>query len=217
MAFDTTDPKLWFVSTLAVDQWTLIKDELSPADVGYDSHVFLYRGISLATSREISAQWPQGSAAPAGADMYVQTATPRRICGPLWEVEVVCKGLADPDKSIVNLRTSLEEQVVAGAEIDSVIYNNAAVKTRLTGLEISGYIDPGSYTDRVGTTYLPTSIFPATLPVNPPNPWDDLIVYTYHYPNGWVLDDIVPEPLWSTSPKRWCTVTWSYVYDKTPA
>ena len=227
MAFQTDNAKLWMVSTLAtpvtgslgdVDQWTLIHDEVTPADVGYDTHLFKYRGISLGTSRDIVAQWPQGSAAPAGDDMYVQTVTPRRICGPVWEVDVLCRGLVDPDKIVVNLRTSLEEQVVQGAEIGSVIYANAAVKTRLTGIEIAGYLDPGDYTDKIGTTYVPTAIFPSvTLPAIFFNDWEYMLFYTYHYPNGWVLDDIVPEPLWSTSDERWCVLTWSYVYDKTPA
>lgn len=226
MAFQTDNAKLWMVSTLGtpsagslgpVDNWNLVDDQFTPAEVGYDSHLFKYRGISLSNSREIAASWALGSAAPVGDDMYVQSVTPRRICGPLWEVDVLCRGMADTGKMIVNYRTSLEEQVVQGAEIGSVIYNNAAVKTRLTGVEVSGYVYPNSYTDKIGTAYSPASIFGISLPTNPENPWADLIVYTYHYPNGWVLDDISPEHLWSTSGERWCTFTWSYVYDKTPA
>lgn len=215
MSWDTTAKTGLILTDLTPDVWTLKEAIPERTEAGPDNLRLIYDGFFpealRAKSPSISA-YDRGSI-PAGVDVgtwRVVSATPSRLYGPIWRLDVMAKGqIATQAKKIRWLTGSSS---FSAENINTPGYGivaNLSSRMPEVGMEV-GYLSFAATpsTPSAGVAATP----PNPRPPTPTNPWSsiDADLAVIHYPNGWVreavdADEIVPG-LW------WVTERYNYVF-----
>lgn len=204
--YDTTSKHAFLVTAATPNTWALVEAIPSRTESGPDNLSLIYEGFfpSLLTGAAPSLSAWQRGATPVGPSgtWRVTGATPSRLYGPFWRLEVAAKGMVDSQQRklrwITGSSTFLAEDVtVPGSGVEP------RVSGRLpeVGLEAS-YLSvgnpPGLASGVVANPYSPS-------PPTPANPWSSIAdsAAVVHYPSGWVReavdsDMIVPGLWWTT-------------------
>jgi hypothetical protein len=211
--------RAFVLTDLALNAWTLRTATPERTESGPDVLKLVYEG----RFNPAAGTWPtitaydRGAVPPsyAGAGTWrVVSATPARLSGPIWRLDVTAKGqiaTQEPKIRWINGASSFTAEDVA---VSGYSGTQPKVEGRMPGVGMEiGYLTfaatPSPPASGVAAT--PDNPRPAT----PANPWSSLPAdkVVLHYPSGWVReavdnDRIVPG-LW------WTTERYSYVFEIT--
>lgn len=136
------------------------------------------------TAEELAALFPIGTQL-GGRMWWVTGSKPSCVAQGLWKAEVSFKGWASEKPAKITAGSAAEQQSAENIEISGVgTLAKVSVNENTPTMRVS-YLVPNwtsAPTDEVGTPRTPPSAVAVAATV-----WDYLTVFTYHFPNGWVL------------------------------
>ncbi len=217
-AWSISPTRAFVLTDMAANTWTLREAIPDRPEMGPDNLRLIYEGRfspAAGSAPDISAYYrgavPAGYAG--GGTWRVCSATPSRLGGPIWRLDVAAKGMIEPQARKTRWITgsssfSAEDIAVPGYGVVPKLESRMPE----VGLE-------SSYLAFAATPSIPAVNVAATPPNPrpgiPTNPWSSISeeIAVVHYPNGWVreavdTDEIVPG-LW------WITERYRYVFSVT--
>lgn len=212
MSFDTTPKKGLFVTGMTADTWTLKEAIPERTEVGPDNLRLVYDGFFpnalTAASPSLSAYTRGAIPADVSGTWRICSATPSRLYGPFWRLEVTAKGMISTQAKKIRWITGSSSFSAENIDVPGYgIVPNLSSRIPEVGMELS-------YLTFAATPSVPSVGVSATppnpRPPTPANPWTSIAAPVIHYPNGWVReavdnDEIVPG-LW------WTTERYNYVF-----
>lgn len=208
-------------SRLANDTPALVSEEAQVSNEGWDTLTQIYTTRRAALTPETTlGLFPLGSRL-GSRNWWITGAVPTERAPGFWTISVTFKGWAATKPTKITVGSAADQQggeaIRAPASVGDTVgatYAKLQTHENMPTITASYLVEDisgsNNKSDKVGTAQTP----PITLAVAA-TVWTWLSIYTYHWPNGWVLLSHEQDRLPGATAAQ-VTDTYKYVREKTP-